>query len=257
MTFQPGLPLRLSNREFPQTPIGLQTMGCAMPEAHHYHNWVFDSFGDLLPSGGRTLEIGTAYGIYTPRLLEHGPVVVTDLDPSCLEAIRRRLGGPNLECLVLDLENQAHFTPFRAAPCDSVVCLNVLEHVRDDGLAVRHMANALCPGGRLILYVPAMPILYGTMDQVAGHFRRYTLRSLSTLLEMAGLDIVRAKYQNSVGALGWWVNGRVLKQRQLSSQSVSRQIRIFDRYIVPISRLLDVLASPFFGQSILMVGQKR
>ncbi len=235
-------------------PLGRQTMSRALPDARRYHDWVYNSFKDLLR--GRILEIGVGYGIYTPKLLRHGPVIATDLDEECVRAVRQRFLGHRVECMRLDIERRDDFTPFLHRLCDAVVCLNVLEHVADDAGAIRNLAGALKPGGVLIVYVPAMPILFGTLDAAAGHHRRYTKASLSGLFEAAGFTIVRRRYRNAVGALGWLLNGRILKQTNLSADSVSAQIRLFDRFGLPITRIVDRFTRSFAGQSLLIAGRK-
>jgi SAM-dependent methyltransferase len=238
----------------PRVPVGRETMSVALPEAERYHEWVYNSFKDQLR--GRILEIGVGLGIYTAKLLRHGPVIATDLDAECLDAVRERFFGNRLTCMQLDLEKSRDFAPFAKRQCDTIVCLNVLEHVPDDAGAIRNLAGALKAGGKLILYVPAMPCLFGTMDEAAGHVRRYTRGALATMLEDAGFSIVRCRYQNALGAIGWALNGRVFKQRDLSSDSVSAQIRLFDRIGVPLTRAVDHFTRSFAGQSLLIVGRK-
>lgn len=237
-----------------QTPIGLATMSAALPEAQRYHEWVYRSFRQHLR--GRILEVGTGYGIYTQRLLRHGNVVASDIDPECLLPIRHQVSAAKLHCMKLDLNRDADFELLQQNPCDTVVCLNVLEHIKDDAGAVRRMASALRRGGRMVVFVPAMTALFGTLDDLAGHYRRYTRKGLIRLLQDAGLVIVQSRYQNSVGAIGWWWNGRVRKEVDLSSNAMSQQIRFYDRWIVPTARVVDLLTRRLFGQSVLVVAEK-
>ncbi len=242
-----------ADNESSSRPLGRHTMSCALPEAERYHEWVYESFADLLT--GRILEVGAGLGIYTPKLMRHGQIVAADLDEWCLRDIQRRF--PDIECHQIDLAQAADFEPLQKQPCDSVVCLNVLEHIEDDAAALSNLRSALRPGGRLILYVPAMPALFGTLDEAAGHFRRYRRKQLIALVEHAGFRVIRARYQNAVSAVGWWLNGRVLRQRNLSAESMSRQIRAFDRYLLPVARVVDPLTRSFVGQSLLVCGEKR
>ncbi len=237
------------------TPLGMDTMSSAFPDAFRYHEWVYSSFRDLLH--GRILEVGMGSGIHTRMLLRHGPVVATDLDERCLKRVRAEHPDAQLECAKLDLENSDDFIPLRERPCDTAVCLHVLEHVRDDALALKNLASALTPGGTLILYVPAMPSIFGTMDVRAGHYRRYQRRSLLSILDAAGFDIIRSQYQNSLCVPGWWFNGRVLKRPDLTSEGLAKQIRFFDRYLVPAAKLLDHITRGFMGQSLFVAAKKR
>jgi len=104
------------------------------PEAQRYHEWVYESFRDLLR--GRILEVGMGSGIHTRMLLRHGPVVATDLDERCLQRVRAANVGAPLERTTLDIENAADFAALRGNPCDTAVCLHVLDHVRNDTLAL-------------------------------------------------------------------------------------------------------------------------
>jgi 2-polyprenyl-3-methyl-5-hydroxy-6-metoxy-1,4-benzoquinol methylase len=235
-------------------PVGMATMSAAMPEAHRFHEWVYRSFADLVT--GRTLEVGSGTGVYTEKLLRHGAVVAADVDRGCLDAVRDRCQSEHLDCVELDLDRPEDFAPLRDRPFDTVVSINVLEHIAADVAAVQNLSSVLRPGGRLILYVPAMPCLHGTLDEAAGHHRRYTLPGLRTLVEAAGHCVIRARYMNAVSAVGWWINGRLIKQRDLSARSMSSQIRLYDRFLLPLTRLVDQFASRFFGQSLLVVGEK-
>ena len=229
-------------------------MSEAMPEAHRFHEWVYRSFAAWV--GERTLEVGSGTGVYTEKLLRRGEVVAADVDPACLELVRVRCASPRLECIQLDLDAAEDFDQLRDRQFDTVISVNVLEHIANDVGAVQNLSRALQPGGRLILYVPAMPSLFGTLDETAGHHRRYTLTGLSALVELTGHRVVHASYKNAVSAVGWWVNGRLVKQRDLSARSMSSQIRMYDRYLLPLTRLIDPLTSRFFGQSLLVVGEK-
>jgi SAM-dependent methyltransferase len=133
---------------------------------------------------------------------------------------------------------------------DSIVCLNVLEHVEDDARALRHLHDLLAPNGRLVLIVPALQSLYGEIDRAIGHYRRYERADLVEKLRAAGFSIEHHSAFNVIGALGWFVNGRLLKRRTVPGV----QARIND-CLVPLLRLEDHLRPPI-GLSWLMVGQR-
>jgi SAM-dependent methyltransferase len=133
-----------------------------------------------------------------------------------------------------------------------VVCLNVLEHVRDHRLALDHMYRVLEPGGRAVFLLPAFESLYGPIDRNLGHFRRYSRASWRSLSEAAGFRVKLARYFNSVGFFGWWANARVFRKE---AQSES-QIELFDRAVVPVLKRLECWVPPPFGQSIFTVIEK-
>ncbi|HTD26018.1 MAG TPA: methyltransferase domain-containing protein, partial [Candidatus Elarobacter sp.] len=132
---------------------------------------------------------------------------------------------------------------------DTVVCANVLEHVADDAASLRAMRALLAPGGRVVLIVPALHALYGTIDAAIGHHRRYTREEIDAKLHAAGLEVEHVSYFNLLGMVGWWLNARVLKRRSVPGL----QARLNDR-LVPLLRLERRLKPPI-GMSLLAVGR--
>ena len=131
-----------------------------------------------------------------------------------------------------------------------------MEHIAEDGLALKNIRDCLRPGGCLLLVVPAHPALFGPMDALAGHWRRYTRQGLTEKLLAGGFMPRELYYLNPLGGLGWWVNAKLFKPRTLSDASVNRQILWFDRYIQPLSRLLSPVTRAFFGQSLWALARK-
>ena len=122
---------------------------------------------------------------------------------------------------------------------DAIVAVNVIEHIQDDQQAVRVLSSLLKPGGRLLIYVPAVPFAYGSLDRMLGHYRRYTRASLAELLRGVGLDPGSVRYFNLFGLLGWLVNGRILQRKVLSRS----QVALFER-LVGILRVEDRVRLP-------------
>ena len=117
---------------------------------------------------------------------------------------------------------------------DTVVCLNVIEHVEDDLRALRNMWNALDDGGRAIILVPYGPGLYGSLDEVLGHFRRYTVEQLADVAQQAGFQLEQMLKFNRPGVPAWWLNGRVLHRKTFGLG----QIRMLN-LLTPLFRLMD------------------
>jgi SAM-dependent methyltransferase len=151
----------------------------------------------------------------------------------------------------MDSVDPAFFSLARYRP-DSVVCLNVLEHIEDDVAALANMNSVLQPGGRAVLIVPAFQSLFGPIDHKLGHYRRYSKQMMRGLAERTGFRVAQLRYMNIVGFFGWWVNARVLRRTEQSEG----QIALFDKAIVPLQAAMERWIEPPCGQSIFAVLEK-
>jgi len=139
---------------------------------------------------------------------------------------------------------------FIADPFDSVVCLNVLEHIEDDLFALSQMRDSLTTGGKLALLVPAHRFLYGEFDRALGHFRRYERRELADKLEKAGFIVLDMKFFSLAAALPWLINGRLLKRDYIPSGQAN-----LANLLVPLLKL-ERLIGPPCGLSLIAIAQK-
>ena len=225
----------------------LQTMSLAT----NYHRWTYDVV--RLAIGQRVLEVGGGLGSWSHLLQQRERLVTIDCDPDCTQLLRERFAdAATVRVLDADILDPALPLALAAERLDTVVCINVLEHIEDDQRALRHMYQALQPGGRLILLVPAHPRLYGTLDEVVGHFRRYERAGLREQVRDAGFSVQDCRYFNSVGAAGRYVIGRVRQQQETGAG----QVRFYDRFVVPVLSRIERLAPPPFGQSLIVIGGK-
>jgi SAM-dependent methyltransferase len=211
--------------------------------------WLFDEIEPFL--GQRILEVGCGLGNLTRHLLERELVVGIDLSADSVTRVSARFSArPNVRAVTYDITDPSVLGLARFG-FDTAISLNVLEHIEDDLLALRHMQQLLCPGGRLIAIVPAHGWLYGSMDRSIGHYRRYTREDLAHKMRAAGFHIEVQKYLNALGTLGWFVNGRVLKQ-QVPPKG---QLRLFN-LVVPFARAVECLVPLPFGLSLLSVARR-
>jgi SAM-dependent methyltransferase len=134
---------------------------------------------------------------------------------------------------------------------DSILYINVLEHVDDDRAELANAWQALKPGGHLLVFVPALQWLFSDFDTQVGHLRRYGRAALKAEAQAAGFAIVKARYFDMAGVLPWYINF-VLLRRPMGSGSVS----LYDKVVVPASRFLESLLPPPIGKNILMVARK-
>jgi SAM-dependent methyltransferase len=217
--------------------------------APRYNRWMFDRLRPWV--GRRVLEIGAGIGNMSAFLVEQprvDRVVLTDTESYYLGRLRERFAG-RPQVVVAELRLPAVDPRLAAEFLDTVVCLNVLEHIEDDRAALRAMHDLLAPGGRLVLLVPSLPMLYGTLDEALGHFRRYVPGELSAKLGAAGFRLRHLEYFNLGGVPGWWLAGRVLRRRLIPSGA----LRWYEA-LVPLFRLERLL--PWrIGQSLIAIGE--
>ena len=220
-----------------------------MESANHYNQWIVSAYAPYI--GHSVLEVGIGHGAF--RGLVNTPTYLgVDIDPATVE--RARLAQPRVEWLVADVAGDGFPRLIGARRFDTVLCVNVLEHVREQEAGLRNMLGVLEPGGHLLLFVPAFKSLYTDLDRLAGHIRRYRALQVRRLLVGAGAEVLIAEYFNPVGGVGWWLN-RFLSHQALESGVVS-QVRFFDRYVLPASRALNPATRGFFGQSVIAVARK-
>ena len=220
-----------------------------LAEVDRYNRWIYDQIAGAL--GPRILEVGSGTGNITQFLLAGGrEVTATDVVPSYREEVRQKFAHrPNLEVGTFDLTRPAA-AAYLARPFDSVVCLNVLEHIEDDLFALEQMSKALKPGGQLALLVPAHRVLHGAFDDAVGHFRRYGKRELAERLGEAGFKVNSLRFFNLLATLPWLLNGRLLRRPYLPEGQVS----LADK-LVPLLKL-ERLVGPPFGISLIAIAQK-
>lgn len=219
-----------------------------LSEAVHYNEWIYKMVRHHL--GHRTLEIGCGTGNLTGSLSRHGQVLAVDVHPGYLQAARKRWGRQkNVRFQKVDLSRDLRsLKKFRA---DTILCVNVLEHLSDDHAVLTRCHELLPPGGKLLLFVPAFQFLFGSMDETYGHFRRYSLPDLKTKMERAGFSVVYGRYLNLLGVLGWWINGKVLRKKIIPRS----QMLLYDKILVFSSLVERYLPKPL-GLSVFCVGKK-
>lgn len=206
---------------------------------------------DLIkPHCGRSvLELGAGTGEFASHLTGLDRYVLTDVDATAVDYIAKRFADrPEVESQVLDLDGSGSGLD---NPVDTVLAINVLEHIEDDVAALRAMSECVVPGGTIVLWVPAYQQLYGDFDRKVGHFRRYTPTTLRAAFTDAGLDVRLCEPKNLLGAAAWW-----LAVRKGGSGAPNRKlVSIYDRFVVPVTRGVESLVKVPFGQSVLGVAR--
>jgi 2-polyprenyl-3-methyl-5-hydroxy-6-metoxy-1,4-benzoquinol methylase len=216
---------------------------------HPYLDWQLEQFRPWL--GQRIFEVGCGVGGIVALLGQRERIVGFDVDPEVLDFARERF-AERRECsfAVADVTklSPAELDELAAERFDTVLCINALEHMQDDIAGLRAFERLLVPGGMLALLMPAHNVLYGNYDRLDGHWRRYDKRYLRTLLGHTRFSILRMHYFNAAGAIGWWLQYRVLKRQVHGESHLGRMSRL-----LPLVRPLEALVKPPFGLSLVAV----
>jgi glycosyltransferase involved in cell wall biosynthesis/phospholipid N-methyltransferase len=216
-------------------------------QAPRFNKWMADTIRPYV--GKRVLEVGAGVGNMTLNLIPRHVYWATDINPNYLAYLKTlRPTRPYLSVAYTHAEQRETFPVDQEF--DTVVCLNVVEHVPDDVAALSNIWHALEPGGRAIVLVPCGPKLYGTLDEVLGHCRRYTEPALRAVAERAGFQVEQILKFNRPGVPAWWWNGRVLRRRTFGLA----QIRALN-VLTPIFRRIDS-ALPFPPLSLIAILRK-
>ena len=235
-------------------PSGFATMAESMEFADNYNRWIVDVFSAY--RGKRVLEIGTGQGNFKKYFLKDVELYVSvDIDK---EVIRRAsLRDPDGLYQVADIADNAFAAQLGVYQVDTILCVNVLEHVSDHQKAFDNLMSVLTPGGSLLLLVPAFMHLYNDLDKLAGHHRRYTkAMGIALSLSNKNCEIVGMEYFNPLSAAGWWMN-KFVSHKNINSSNVNSQVKLFDKYLMPVSRMLNPFFKRFWGQSLIAVYKRK
>lgn len=221
----------------------------ALTQARNFNRWMANTIRPYV--GEQVLEIGAGIGNLTQALApKKKRYIATDMDAEHLNRLATRFSHrPNVRTRLCNLTSPEDFADFTGC-LDSVVCLNVLEHVEDDLGGLRNIRQVLKSGGRAIILVPHDQRIFGTLDVALGHHRRYSREQLRARMEQAGFHVEYLLDFNRVSRYPWFMSGRILKRQELSVT----QMKIFDR-LVWIWRKVDPYL-PWPPTSIIAVGVK-
>ena len=226
--------------------VTLARMGKLEP----YNRWLADRFEKSL--GRRVLEIGAGFGNMTRHLTPREVIIASDLDAVALEYLRGAFrDDPSIRIASYRFPLQpGERRELESLALDTVVCLNVLEHIEDDVSTLADLLSILRPGGRLVLIVPAHARLYSSLDVHLRHFRRYEKPELEKKIRDAGFVLEDCRFLNRPGVFGWYVNGRVLRRRVLPRG----QLSLF-KLVLPLLRSEET-NPPSWGLSLLAIARK-
>ena len=224
-----------------------------LANADRFFGWITDELSPHL--GHRILEVGAGIGTIATKMAQRKATAeITAIEPAenLFERLRSAAAGlPNVTALQMTSQE---LVVTRPQQFDSVVYVNVLEHILDDAAEMRTAFDLVAPGGSLVVFVPAMSRLYGSLDYKSGHHRRYDKARLRGVIADAGFEIVELRHIEVAGVVPYWLMYRVLDRQSLSSMSSG----VFDRVVVPVSKLAQRLVpNPPIGKNLLAIARRR
>jgi SAM-dependent methyltransferase len=224
---------------------GRELEGASGEHQKRYRAYQFDLISHHC--GRAVLEVGAGLGEFASQFRGLDRLVVTDVDPACVASMAQRFDTrPEVEARQLDLRSGT-LDPF--VPVDTVVAVNVLEHIDDDSGTLQSLSRLVRPGGNIVLWVPGYMQLYGDFDRKVGHVRRYTPQTLRAAIEGAGLVCSDVRPVNMLGGCLWWL---AVKRGGVGSPN-PRLVGLYDRFVVPVTKVAEARLTPPFGQSVLAV----
>jgi SAM-dependent methyltransferase len=226
----------------------------AMSFAVRYHRWMLEEFRPYI--GRDIVEVGAGTGSFSEMLLETGPERLSLVEPSEMFTALKNNFSKSKSATGLRFLNSI----FRTAAAeitaemrpDTIIYVNVLEHIENDAAELELIRDSLEGGGHALIFVPAMPSLMSDFDRSIGHFRRYKKRALEFMVRDAGFQIMKSKYFDLAGIIPWLVKYRLLRSQTMGGGMVSA----YDKVVVPVMRYTESLIRPPIGKNILLVGRK-
>ena len=226
---------------------GLSTLEI-LTEAKNYNRWIAENFYSHIKAP--LLEFGSGIGNISELLSSYTPLCLTDTDERMLAHLENKFSHINdVSVNFLDITQSP--PEHLVGSFQTVIGINVLEHVEDDEKALFHLGNILKPSGRLLLLVPAKTWAYTDLDRQLGHFRRYEKKELAEKLAKASFQIEKLYFFNIIGLMSWIIRDKLQRSGGLRPYQVSS----FDS-IVPILKRVESKVIMPVGISLIAIAQK-
>lgn len=225
-------------------------------EIREYDRWIFSQFDHVLD--GRVLDVACGKSeLVNPILKQADSYVGIDYSGELIDRSRERYNecpGASFHCMDLESEDFDEFVENHSF--DTVLALNILEHIEQDKKIVNQLSSLLESGGHLVVQVPAHDVLYGSNDRAVGHVRRYSRERLKSLLDRDDFRLDSLHPMNMLGVVPWWIQGTLLAQEKDYFSSLSPWQITLHRWLVRIFRRFESYIKPPVGISYFAITQK-
>lgn len=222
-----------------------------LAEMPNYYDWIMETFAPFVR--GRVIEYGAGTGTISERLAPLAErLTLVELSSDLAATLRTRFSDQaKVEVISSSLED--HCAGIGDSTVDTVVIVNVLEHIEHDRTALAELLRMLRPGGHLLIFVPALQALMSKLDLMFGHYRRYDRSELADKVMESGGDTVICRYFDLLGTFPWFLLNKMMGATSFNP----RFVQIHDRFVVPVSRAAERVVSPPFGKNVILVARKR
>ena len=232
---------------------GMETLN-VVAEADRFNSWMYHSIKPFC--SGNILEIGSGIGNISDYFIDDNQnITLSDIRQNYIDILRKKhQGKANLkDAIIMDIIDPDFDTKFASyfGTFDSVYAMNIVEHVKDDLLAIANIKKLLKPNGNVVILVPAYQKLYNLFDKELEHYRRYNMNMLDKLMIDNKLNVVHHQYFNFIGVFGWWFSGSILKKKTIPGG----QMKLYNT-LVPIFKIVDKVVFNKMGLSVISVGKK-
>jgi len=222
----------------------------AISSSENYSFWIYGRTKSCL-SDKKVLDTGSGIGNIAKHFGKSNAkeVILSEPSDELLTQLKARFSSLDRHSVVkLDISCPRSIAPLCSKQIEVITCFNVLEHIKNDLAALKNMYKILCGNGTLVLVVPALPCLFGSLDELNGHYRRYAKKSLNEKLKQAGFAIKEEYYMNFLGVLTWFLSGKVLRQKKFS-----KNVCVALDKFVPLLAKIEKYCRPCIGQSIVAI----
>ncbi len=240
--------MRMSKKLIPtQSDVNMKYSGTHLllkgeDDLKNYNKWIINTFLHHVKINKQTkvMDFGAGVGTLTKIFFE-----VTGLKPECIEIdpeqreFIEKIGFKSYSALNEITEKY-----------DLVFTSNVLEHIEDDVTALSDIRSKLVNSGLLIIFVPAFEVIWSSMDERVGHHRRYKKEALQRKLELSGYTVKHIRYCDSLGFILSFIFKYIGSK---NGEPSSTSLRFYDKFLLPVSKVMDVLVCGKFGKNVLAI----